>query len=492
MPFLSLTFALFFPAVAFAVWAAPGKARGIVLAASSLCFAAWAGLPSVIVTAAMVIGTWVAVLGLAAADTPSARRRRLGIALLLALGPLVGLKYVLPGAEAGRLVPLGLSFFSLKLVAYAADVHRGIARPERNLLRLLAYTALWIELPAGPVDRPALLEQLRAVPGFDADRVAMGLRRMAWGLFKKTVVADRVAEMVDRVYASPEQCTGISLLVATALFGFQLYSDFSGYTDLAVGAGEVLGLKLAENFRSPFRAGSVSEFWTRWHISFSSWLRDYLFLPLSQVVGRRVGSSRPLGLGRAHWSYFVGVIATMLVAGVWHGSGAGFAVWGLLMGAFMALSVATRGLRTATVLAVRLDRFPRLHTALRTAVTFVLVTFTWSFFRAATLRDGAFVAGHLLDGVAGSAAAALAALARGDVRGFSDVLLPGAGHRDLILALIGIALVETVDGIGEAARFREKLRDRPTWVRWAADYAVVLAVVFYGVFGRRTFIYAGF
>ena len=238
--------------------------------------------------------------------------------LAAALLPLALLKY-LPAALGwqGTLAnALGIGYFTLQLVSYLCDVRRGRILPEEKYARLLCYASFFLSITQGPFNRyDALMPQLDRPTVWNTDRVWRGVQRSAWGYFKKLAVADRAAVVVDAVFANPAAFDRTQLLLGGVLFTVQLYADFSGYTDIVLGVGEVLGLHLPENFRQPFFADSVKDIWARWHISLSQWLRDYIYIPLG---GSRCSKARKDG----------NLIITFLVSGLWHGAGLTYLVWG--------------------------------------------------------------------------------------------------------------------------------------------------------------------
>lgn len=291
----------------------------------------------------------------------------------------LGLGFKLPALDV--LLPMGISFYTFHALSYLIDVYRRHVRTERHLGVLMLYIAYFPLLVAGPIARAAhLIPQLRnlrssspaATVRFEYDRVVSGLRLMLLGFFKKIVLADNLALIVHPVYANPEEYSGISALVATVAFAFQIFFDFSAYTDIARGASRVLGIELTRNFLRPYFATSIPEFWRRWHISLSTWFRDYLYIPLG---GNRV----------AKWRWFLNLWIVFVLCGLWHGANWTFLIWGALHGFYFFLTYAltppARWLATNTVLA----RFPRLCRLLLVLFTFSLVCWAWVMFRAETL-----------------------------------------------------------------------------------------------------------
>jgi D-alanyl-lipoteichoic acid acyltransferase DltB (MBOAT superfamily) len=239
---------------------------------------------------------------------------------------------------------------------------------------------------AGPIERPQnILHQLHAEHHFDYPRVTEGLKRMAWGMFKKVVVADRMVRFVNPVYGDPTSYDGPALVLATLAFAVQIYCDFSGYSDIALGSAQVMGVRLMKNFDHPYFASSISGFWRRWHISLSTWFRDYVYIPLG---GNRVSKPR--------WAF--NLLLTFLISGLWHGANWTFIIWGALHGFYFVVSALTEPFWQQLSALTRLDGLPRLKSAFAVLTTFSLVTFAWIFFRAESLRDALYIIRHLVSG----------------------------------------------------------------------------------------------
>lgn len=260
------------------------------------------------------------------------------------------------------LLPVGISFYTFQTLSYTIDVYKGKLEPERNFARFALFVSFFPQLVAGPIERAThLLPQFKQRFNFEYNRVVSGLRLMLWGFFKKVVIADNIARVVDQVYANPEDQTGLTYLIATYFFAFQIYCDFSGYSDIAIGSARVMGFDLMENFRQPYLSTSVREFWSRWHISLSTWFRDYVYIPMG---GNRV----------IKWRWHYNLVITFMISGLWHGANWTFVIWGLLHGAFLII-----GIQLARVL-----KTPEktLTIWIRRLIVFHLVLLAWVFFRA--------------------------------------------------------------------------------------------------------------
>jgi D-alanyl-lipoteichoic acid acyltransferase DltB (MBOAT superfamily) len=272
----------------------------------------------------------------------------------------------------GLVLPLGLSFHTFQAMSYTIEVYRGNQPAERHLGIYALYVMFYPQLVAGPIERPQnMLPQFHARQTYEPRRVAAGLKIMAWGMFKKVVVADNLAIVVGPVFAHPRAYSGAGLAVATLCFTFRIYCDFSGYSDLAIGSARVMGFKLMTNFDAPYEATSVTEFWRRWHISLSTWFKDYLYIPLG---GSRRGAARSV----------LNKMIVFLVSGLWHGANWTYAIWGGLHGVFV-VGEQLAGRSIDPPGAPSRLRGPRRWLA--TALTFALVSLAWIFFRADHVGD---------------------------------------------------------------------------------------------------------
>lgn len=381
----------------------------------------------------------------------------------------LGLGYHVP--DLGILLPIGLSFHTFQSLSYTIEVYRKHQKAEHRPGVFALYVMFYPQLVAGPIERPAnLLDQLNAPEGrgirshLDADRVAWGLKQMLWGFFKKLVIADRCGAIVDQVYGHIGHYHTASLLIACYLFAIQIYCDFSGYTDIALGAARVMGFDLMVNFRTPYRSASISEFWGRWHISLSSWFRDYLYIPLG---GNRV--SRPL--------WYRNLLIVFLVSGLWHGANWTYVIWGGLHGLYLILALLFAPFWKRVDQATGLARVPRLKRALNVLATFHLALFAWIFFRANTVHDAFKVIRRIFRSDGGL----------GDVHALREAL--GNGLFETTLALVVLFLC--IDPYLDALIKRERSGPRGAWALLL--YACLLvALVVVGYYGRTSFIYFQF
>lgn len=450
---------------------APARRWCVMLVASGVFYLSIdpPGLPLLAAATAVV---WLAAKRLNPEPAGRAKPRFwLAVGLAAALGPLLALKYsgVVYAPFRGLWQPLGLAYFSLQLISYLVDVYRGQIGPEPRYSRLLCYAACFLSITQGPFSRyDQLMPQLAApTTAFVPARFYSGAQRMAWGYFKKLAVADRASVVVAAVFAAPADFDRSQLLFVMALYVLQLYADFSGYTDIVLGTGEMLGLQLPENFRQPFFAVSIKDFWQRWHISLSAWLRDYVYIPLG---GNRRGRLRKYG----------NLLATFLVSGAWHAGMLTYLVWGALHGVFQIIGDATAGLRGSVVRRFGWEH-SRLRRAFRCLFVFFLVSVAFVFFRAPDLA----AACRFLQGILCSPGHAV----------FSEYWRIGLISRlDLLLLLTGVAIVLAVELLhAKGVSLRRWVAARPRPVRWMLYEGAVFTFLLMGQFlSGGSFLYARF
>ncbi len=294
---------------------------------------------------------------------------------------------------------------------------------------------------------------------------------MLWGYFKKVVVADRLAIYVNSVYADVHQTTGIPLILATVFFAFQIYCDFSGYSDIAIGVAQIMGFDLMDNFKRPYFSKSIKEFWQRWHISLSTWFKDYVYIPLG---GKRVKISRN----------YLNLFLTFLISGLWHGASWTFVLWGILHGTYQIVGMMTKQTRVKIASWTKIDQFSRLQDFIQICITFTLVNFGWIFFRANSVSDAFYVVKNLFRGV-------LTQLT--DFSVLKDALNGvGIDRKGLFTALFVIGVMECVHLVQRHGSIRHMLRNKPIWLRWGLYYLLVFMILILGVFGQSQFIYFQF
>jgi alginate O-acetyltransferase complex protein AlgI len=370
-----------------------------------------------------------------------------------------------PLPQFNIILPIGLSFHTFQSMSYTIEVYRGNQKAERHLGIYALYVLFYPQMVAGPIERPQnLLHQFKITHAFDLQSCIAGIHQMLWGFFKKVVIADRLALIVNPVYEEPTRYTGIPLILATYFFSFQIYCDFSGYSDIAIGAARVMGFKLMTNFDRPYFSKSISEFWRRWHISLSTWFKDYLYIP--------IGGSR-----RKFWRWQLNLMIVFIISGLWHGANWTFIIWGMLHGLYLVIENLLAKVKHAGQEDVNRGHF--WFKALCVFFVFNLVSFAWIFFRASSLKDAVYIVTHLL-------VPSEFSLTR--VSDFFNVSL-----FDFLTTLFLLILMESVEimqkNTGQASAFFHR---KPVALRWMFYYLVILVILVFGKFSEQNFIYFQF
>jgi alginate O-acetyltransferase complex protein AlgI len=490
MLFNSLEYlALFLPLVVLAFFALPHRYRSVLLfLASCYFYMRWKAAYILLIFYSCAVD-WLVSLWLEKTSDPLRRKLLLAGSVVSNIGLLVYFKYTNFFFEAGSdiaglfgveyaapafqiLLPVGISFYTFQSMSYTIDVYKGELEAEKSFWRFTAYVAFFPQLVAGPIVRASeLLPQFAKKQRFEYDNLVYGSQRILWGLFKKVVVADRLALYVDTVYADVDRFEPITLVVAVYFFAFQVYCDFSGYSDIAIGSARIFGYRISENFVRPYVSKNIHEFWIRNHISMTSWFRDYLYIPMG---GSRVGAAR---------KYFNQVFV-FFISGLWHGANWTFIVFGLLHGAYMIIGRLWERYTHAIW-----RRFPRMSAPFRVFMTFHLHILTLNYFRAGNIVDAnrVTVAPWLdLSGI-------FALFASLSPRRIYDVLVSPVGMTkfDFAASILVIGVVVLFELAQEYKWFDDNLgRSRLARAVWWD--AVALACVLFGVFGQQQFIYFQF
>ena len=395
MLFNSLHFAGFFIVVTIIYFALPHKYRWFLLLSAS-CYFYMAFVPVYI----LILGFTIVIdyfAGIFLEKTTGRRKKWFLIASLIAnIGVLAifkyynflndnittilhGIGYQNPVPYLSILLPIGLSFHTFQAMSYTIEVYRGNQKAERNFGIYALYVMFYPQLVAGPIERPQnLIHQFYEKHYFEINRITAGLKQMLWGFFKKLVIADRLAIYVNAVYNNPAEHSGITLLVATVFFAFQIYCDFSGYSDIAIGVARIMGFKLMTNFNRPYLSRNIAEFWKRWHISLSTWFRDYLYFSLG---GNRVAVPR----------WYLNLFLVFLISGLWHGANWTYVIWGSINGIYLVFAIIIQPLKEKFNKFTGLNKFPVINGFFQILITFILANFAWIFFRANSLSDALMI-----------------------------------------------------------------------------------------------------
>ena len=490
MLFNSIHFLLFFPVVVVLYFLLPHKYRWIfLLVASYYFYMCWKAEYIFLIIASTTVDYFA---GIKMEEAKSTRRKRLFLmlSLLSNLGLLFTFKYfnflsdsvhlafqsinIFYDAPTFKLLlPVGISFYTFQTLSYSIDIFKGKRKAERHLGYFALYVSFFPQLVAGPIERSTrLLPQFFVKQEFSMSNLGDGLKLMMWGFFKKVVIADRLAILVNQVYNHSEMHNGVTLLIATYFFAFQIFCDFSGYSDIAIGAAKVMGFDLMKNFDRPYYSKNISEFWKRWHISLSTWFRDYLYIPLG---GNRVNK----------WRWYFNLFVTFLVSGLWHGANWTFVVWGAIHGFYLVFAIWTKSIAKWIYKALGLNSKKRIRDIVDVFITFHLVLFAWVFFRANSLQDAIYILSHLFPLQIGEFLDMLQST------GATEVAL-GLTKKSLILAVLSIGLMEMVHFYQRKKKMKDLLAKQPTLVRWTVYYAFIIIIISFGEFSMQEFIYFQF
>jgi D-alanyl-lipoteichoic acid acyltransferase DltB (MBOAT superfamily) len=359
------------------------------------------------------------------------------------------------------ILPVGISFYTFQTLSYTIDIYNRKTEPAQSALSFFTFVAFFPQLVAGPIERARnLIPQFEIKRGFSYSQGKSGLKLILWGLFKKMVIADQLAEIVNAVYASPENFNGWGIVIATFLFGFQIYCDFSGYSDIAIGTARLFGIELMTNFITPYFSTSFREFWRRWHISLSTWFRDYVYIPLGGNRGGSIKSAR-------------NIIITFLISGLWHGASVTFLIWGGIHGVLFTAE---------QFISANFSINSKLRNLAGFVITFMAVNFAWLFFRAENWDHVEILITNIL--TPGTS----------DFNSFLSLLIDSqhftAPGRMLLFVFPVFVLIEILMGKKE---FNNLLLNSPKYVRWGFYYAILFSILLFGVLNSAPqFIYFQF
>ncbi len=469
MIFNSIDFAIFLPVVLLLYWFVTNrnlKLQNFLIVVSSYFFYGWWDWRFLSLIFFSTVVDYFVGLGLLKIENTTKRKLLLWTSITVNLGLLGFFKYCnffidsfvtafsffgneISGSSLNIILPVGISFYTFQTLSYSIDIYKGKLEPTKDFIIFAAFVSFFPQLVAGPIERASnLLPQFLVNRSYNYAAFSQGIKLMIWGFFLKEVVADRAAIYVDAIYNNVEHHHGLSFMLATFLFSFQIYGDFAGYSLIAIGTAKLFGFDLMTNFRRPYFAATVSEFWKRWHISLSTWFRDYLYIPLG---GNRVAKPR--------WLF--NLFITFLISGLWHGANWTFVAWGALNGIYL----------IAEAMWFKRDRYRLLNVF----ATFVLINFAWIFFRAASISDAL----HIVNSI------------------FTDpgklYIGDGADVTAPIYALMAISFLVLVEIKKEYFKTMFSFStNRYELVRMSAFAVVVFIILSLGVFGESQFIYFQF
>ena len=469
MLFNSISFLFFFPIVCIVYFMIPAnqlRLRNVMLLLASYYFYMnWEPTYALLLLTSTLI-TYLAALGIEYFRTVRYRKLCLVSSLVLNLSILFLFKYynflaqnveallcrgglVIDIPEFQLLLPVGISFYTFQALGYSIDVYRGTTKAEHNFATYALFVSFFPQLVAGPIERSNnLLPQFKHKHTFDYNEAMIGLRMMVWGYFLKLVLADRCGIYVDSIFNNIDKHNGGSFLLASLLFPFQIYGDFAGYSLIAIGAARIMGFRLMENFRRPYFACSIGEFWHRWHISLSTWFKDYVYIPLG---GNRVPRLR---------QYF-NLLVTFVVSGIWHGANWTFLCWGTLHGVLLCIEKA---------FGIGRQEYTGLRRVWHWAMTFTLVCLAWILFRANTLQDAVIV----ISGI------------------FTKLGMPHADTKTFMALFLGFIILVAKETSDEY-KWKVRVSDSIHWILEHVYVAIMIAlIILFGILGGDQFIYFQF
>ena len=478
MIFNSVEFFIFFPITVSLYFLSPHKYRWVILLLAS-CFFYMAFIPAYIIILAFLI---VVDYFLAIKIEKSCGKEKklfLVISILSSCFVLFGFKYFdffnanilaianfldwnYPIKMLNLVLPIGLSFHTFQSLSYVIEVYKGKYKAEKNLGIYSLYVMFFPQLVAGPIERPQnLLGQFYEKHNFEYNNVTGGLKLMALGLFKKIVLADRLAMFTSLVFSNVMEYKGLELIIGVLFFAFQIYFDFSGYSDIAIGSAYVMGFKLKDNFRNPYFSRSIADFWRRWHISLSSWFRDYIYFPLG---GKRIKKSR----------WYFNLLFTFFISGLWHGASWGFIIWGTLHGFYYIFGEITKKFRRKVVEFIGITKLPKTNKYLQIFLTFSLVCFSWIFFRANNLKDAFYIIGNLFSGMPLQVLSIYSNLSNFN---FTKTIIFEHPAYELLILFCSFIFLGIIYFLQKNNDVRALLSKEPIFVRWGFYYAIIFGII---------------
>ena len=473
MLFNSLQFVVFFPIVIILYFIIPHNKRWILLLIASYYFYMCWKVDYIILIMISTLIDYVCSNKMSKINEKPKRKKWLLISIFSNLGILFGFKYFnffsqniqtlfdnyniffeMPFFNV--LLPVGISFYTFQTLSYTIDVYNNKTSAQKHLGVFAVYVSFFPQLVAGPIERSNhLLPQFFKKHDFNFLRVKAGFQKMLWGFFKKIVIADNLAILVDGVYNNLDNYSGLTLIVATIFFTFQIYCDFSGYSDIAIGTAKVMGFELRENFKRPYFSKSIREFWQRWHITLSTWFRDYVYIPL--------GGNRTV-----KWKWYYNLIITFLVSGLWHGANWTFVIWGALHGSFLIFAIIFAQPKEKINQFIK-NRNIFLNKIFDVSITFILVAFAWIFFRSNNINDAIYVISNLNFNVT-------------ELLNLDELSMQFRGlglfKEDIIKCMFLILMLCLYSTYERSEDVWKKLQKKPRWIRWSIYYILVYGILF--------------
>ena len=466
MLFNSFSYLIFLPVVAIIYFVLPRRIKNYWLLAASLFFYGCWRAEYLLLILFSIVATFACGLLVEKADSKQKKKTVLAVSFAVNLAILFFFKYFnfvaatinsLISREAVSFLdvalPVGISFYTFQALGYTVDVYRGEIKACRNLFTYALFVCFFPQLVAGPIERSSnLLPQFEVAHGFDYNNLLRGLLLVLWGFFQKLMIADRLAIYVDGAFGKYDSASGGALLLASVFFSLQIYCDFASYSNIAIGSAQIMGFTLMKNFDAPFFSKTIGEFWNRWHISLSTWFRDYLYIPLG---GNRKGSARQC----------FNLLAVFLISGLWHGAAWTFVVWGALHGLARVVGTITQRSRRELRERLGLEHSP-LWSLVRILFTFSFVVFAFIFFRADSVSQAFSIIGSFFTRFSGT-----------------DLLAMGLDAADMSVAAISVCVLAAVDLLSRRYELRERILAWPLAPRWALALITIAVIAVFGVYG---------
>ena len=507
MVLTSFEFLCFFTVLLGLYYIVPGKIQNILLLVANLIFCYYAGGKRLLVF--LLFLTIVTYVGAVFFEIYREDKKQKWIFLLtvgISIGILIILKYINFFVYTGRgicelfgipnswttlqlITPLGISFFTLQLLGYFVDVQRGVCKAQKSFLQYALFATFFPQISSGPINRYSDMgSQFTAIRRFNYTEVTFGIQRMAWGFFKKLVISERMAVIVNTIYADYYTYSGFYIVVGVICFALQLYTDFSGYMDIALGAARALGIRMAENFQTPFFSRSISEYWRRWHITLGTWLKDYVFYPLLKTdLLIRIGTVSKKYLGKKHGkkvAVYLGMFLLWFATGLWHGGswnfiiGSGLLHWFYIVGGQVLEPVFKKIIQ---VFKINTDCFS--YHLFQSVRTFFLVCIGFIFFRASSFRSGLMMCRQIFTFNLG-------------VFRLSNFLALGLDIHDLTVGVLSLLVLLLVSVLKEKMDIQKKLTEQNLVFRWGIYYMLIFSILIFGFYGSgynaSEFIYENF
>lgn len=484
MLFNSFEFFIFFPVVTILFFVLPQKFRWLLLlTASCVFYMAFVPIYILILFITIIIDYFA---GIAIENSIANKKNILIISIVANVGLLAIFKYFnflnsniqelatwlnwnygIRNLEI--LLPIGLSFHTFQAMSYTIEVYKGKQKAERHFGIYALYVMFFPQLVAGPIERPQnIIQQLKNKQAFDYGRIRSGLLLMGWGFFKKIVIADRMAEIVDVMYTSPESLSSLQLILCAVCFSFQIYCDFSGYSDIAIGSARILGIKLMKNFNNPYFSQSISEFWSRWHISLSTWFRDYLYIPMG---GNKI-SKQKTNFNK---------LFVFFVSGLWHGANWTFIFWGGIHGV---ISIAEESIKknVNTINMLKYSIFKNFYSFISWFMTFTIVTIAWIFFRSDSLDQSFLIIKRIF----------ILPFAKDITQIKFEIYSTFMGQMNLLITVFTTIILIIIEILNEKGLNENLLFSKPIYVRWSAYLSLLIITILCGKFTSENFIYFQF